>query len=119
MQHYIIVDTNILVYCAKNRVDIMREIKTLRESYKPAVIPAIESEARRISREIPEGGLLAAMIDSIELLPGEGRGDDAIVEIAARVNAAVITNDRELRTRLKSAGVRVFSLRNGRRIEAE
>lgn len=107
------------MYCAKNRVDIMREIMTLRESYKPAIIPTIKREALKFSNEINEGGLLKSNVESFEVLDAEGTGDDAIVDAAIRFKSAVITNDRELRRRLKDVGVRVFSLRKGKRIDTE
>lgn len=97
----------------------MQEIKKLREPYKPVIIPAIESEVRGLSQGIRESGLLESMMKVMEVVPAEGKGDDSIIDTAVRLKAAVMTNDRELRKRLKSSGVRVFSLRGGRRVEAE
>ena len=53
----------------------------------------------------------------IQRLPNDGNGDDAIVSTAVRSGCAVITNDRELKNKLKGMGIPTYSLRRYGRIE--
>ena len=118
MDRYVFIDTNVLVYCVKNRVDIMREIKRLKEPYKPAIIPQVAEELRHVSGHLNEPGFMESLVGSIPRIQAEGKGDDAIVAAAIATHSAVLTNDRELRARLKENGIRVFAFRQGRRVEA-
>jgi len=55
--------------------------------------------------------LARILLERCELIEGEGKADDIILEIATRDKMAVLTNDRELSKRLRNKGVRVLSLR--------
>jgi rRNA-processing protein FCF1 len=47
-----------------------------------------------------------------EIMQTDGTGDDAIVEAAIRLNAYVLTNDKELRRRLRSLRIPMIYLRS-------
>ncbi|MFA6951642.1 MAG: PIN domain-containing protein [Candidatus Methanomethylophilaceae archaeon] len=53
------------------------------------------------------------LANKYEIVPAEKRGDDSVIEVALRLNAIVLTNDRELRSRLRKVGVPLLFLRSG------
>ena len=47
----------------------------------------------------------------------EGSGDEAVLELARRLGASVVTNDRGLRARAQAAGLDVIGLRGRNHLE--
>jgi rRNA-processing protein FCF1 len=61
-----------------------------------------------------------AMAQRLPLLENEGRGDSAIVKAAeGAAGRAVLTNDRDLRKRLRAAGVPVLYVKGRATIEVD
>jgi hypothetical protein len=54
-----------------------------------------------------------ALARKYEIIPTEYSGDDAVVELAARTHGYVLTNDKELRRRLRKEDVPIIMLRSG------
>ena len=48
-----------------------------------------------------------------EIIPTEYSGDNAVIELAARTGGYVLTNDKELRRRLRKESVPIIFLRSG------
>ena len=51
------------------------------------------------------------MLKESKILETEGKGDDCILESAKIMNSMVITNDAELKKRLKKEGIKVIYVR--------
>jgi rRNA-processing protein FCF1 len=54
-----------------------------------------------------------------EIVQTEGTGDDAIVEAAIRLDAYVLTNDKELKRRLRSLRIPLIYLRSNTHLIVE
>lgn len=70
-----------------------------------------------ISRDSPDGSAALMLADRFEIVETTGRGDDCILKIALELGASVLSNDREFVRRLKESGVRVLSIRGGKKID--
>lgn len=71
---------------------------------------------RLVARRVPYAELARALADRFGRTPGPGHGDDAIVALAARQRAVVVTADRALRDRLSALGIGVLVPRDRARL---
>jgi len=106
----VLLDTNALLLPHQSRIDIFAELERLGFG-KPLVPKAVLRELGSIAatgsprdRTAARVGMELATTRS-EILPGEGRVDDLLVRLGAERGAAVLTNDKELKKRLKKAGI--------------
>ena len=121
----IILDTNALIYAARNKIDIQQILKQkfgmlgiyvpnlvideLKEICKSAV-KAADREAASIAYQIIKK-------KGLSLLKLHGPTDHAIAEYAAEKKAAVLTNDLALKWILREKGVKVYNIRQNKYIE--
>ncbi len=59
------------------------------------------------------------LIKKYEIVNAEGNGDDAVLMLAKKFNGIVITNDRELRKRVKESSLQTIYLRGKSRLVLE
>ena len=115
----IIIDTNALIYAAKEKLDVITELKKM--GFTKIVIPKeVLSELEHIQTDKKKKGadnaaaklalqiIKFSKIDTIYL--GKGHPDDKILEFAMAKNFAVLTNDRILKKRLKDESVPIFTI---------
>jgi len=70
-----------------------------------------------LARGARGAGAARALADTVPVVPAPGRGDAAIVAVAARLGATVVTADRALGAELRRRGVRVLRPRDRHRLE--
>lgn len=119
----VILDTNAFMVPEQFGVEIFSEL--LRLGYNDCLVPEpVLEELDRLSRNASKGAdKLAARVGlglakQCRIMNIVSDADQAIEEIAARENAAVFTNDKELKKRLIRKGITVIYLRQGRYLEA-
>ncbi len=56
---------------------------------------------------------------SKEIVQAEGHGDDAVIEVAQREGAYILTNDKELRRRARTMRIPLLYLRSGTHLVLE
>jgi len=83
------------------------------------VVPtSVRSELIRLSaRGVPGAQAALALSERFSPIEARSRGDAALVELAFRRGAAVVTADRALADRLQSQGVSVLVPRDRQRLE--
>lgn len=59
------------------------------------------------------------LIKNYKIVDSEGKGDDSVLFLAKKLNAIVVTNDRELRNRLKKESLQTIFLRGKKRLVLE
>ena len=59
------------------------------------------------------------LIKKYEIVNAEGNGDDAVLNLAKKLSGIVITNDRELRKRVKESSLQTIYLRGKGRLVLE
>jgi len=124
MVEKILVDTNVWIYAVKNKVDVQQLLKKkfgLIGIYAPNVVlkelKELETKAEKGADK--EAARLALKIIKEKKIPQPklaGFADSAIIEWAVKNKGAVLTNDVELKLRLKKLGVKVYCLRQRKMI---
>lgn len=117
----VILDTNGLMIPVQFGVDIFEELKRLGlyEFFVPeAVLKELEMLVKRAKGSDKRAAKVAlSMAGRCVLLDGTGPADDVILRLAEDTGAAVLTNDIELKRRLKAKGISVLSLRQKNRLD--
>ncbi|HWQ21031.1 MAG TPA: DNA-binding protein [Methanotrichaceae archaeon] len=116
-----LLDTNALMVPEQFGVDIFSELARL--GYIQCFVPMpvvrelshLAGKAKGLDKIAARVGL--ALAGRCQVLDAEGNADEALINLAARENAAVFTNDRILKKRLFSKGITVVHLRQGRYLE--
>ena len=115
MTRKVIIDTNGLMIPGQFGVDIFSELKRL--GFDTCLIPRasvrelekLYSEAR--GRDKSAAKIALSLLDRCTVIEKNGFVDDIIMDMAAGKDAAVLTNDTELKKRLCSKGVTIVYLR--------
>ena len=115
----IVIDTNSLVYAAKEKLDVITELKKM--GFTKIIIPKeVLKELEFIQNDKKQKGadknaaklalqiIKFSKIDTIYL--GKGHPDDKILEFATTKNFAVLTNDKILKKRLKAESIQIFTI---------
>ncbi len=112
MVRALVLDSNGLLMPFQFRLNIDREIERLLGEVRVLVPSSVLGELNRMgSKEAKSALALASKYEAVQTALS---GDDAVIEVAERFSAAVLTNDRELIGRLKAKGIPVLRLRSGR-----
>lgn len=113
----VVLDTNSLIYSIKNRVDIENQLLAFPGINKIVVPMCVVAELTGLSNENNFARGALRLSARFEVIDSEGSGDECILETAKRHNAIVLTNDRNLISRLKKEKIRVISIRGSRRLD--
>jgi rRNA-processing protein FCF1 len=120
----ILVDTNVLVYSAKNGFDLFSELKRFGAS--DILIPKkVVEELDQLSKNASKGSdkraakLAMQIIDYSEIKLIEidsGHTDNAIISYSKTNNNLVLTNDSDLKKRLTAKNIKVLTLSNNKKL---
>ncbi len=120
----VVLDTNALVYAARNKIDLVDELKRkfgLIGVYVPNLVinelKQIKATGKKIDRENADLALDILHHKRLPIIEMHGVTDDEIAKWAEKNKAAVLTNDVELKFMLRGLGVPVFHIRQGKYIE--
>jgi len=125
----IIIDTNFLFVPSQFRLDIFEEISTLlNQRVEPIILSPNYQELQKLaeskSPKMKKNALLGLKlaqkcgIADVECREGESI-DDLVARIATEWRSPVATNDRELKKKLRKAGIAVVFLRQKSRLAVE
>lgn len=120
----VLLDTNMLLLPHKHRIDVFSEIERLiTGEHEVATLSTVVDELKEIARENNDDGIAAKVglrlltDKKVRVITSKGPVDDALVEYAQKDRATVCTNDRELKARLKKAGIRRVFMRGKTHLE--
>ncbi|MBT4135225.1 DNA-binding protein [Candidatus Woesearchaeota archaeon] len=115
----IVIDTNSLIYAAKEKIDVITELKKI--GFTKIIVPnEVLKELEFIQNDKKQKGadknaaklaiqiIKFSKVDTIYL--GKGHPDDKILEFAVAKNFSVLTNDKILKKRLKAESVQIFTI---------
>ena len=115
----IVIDTNSLIYAAKEKIDVITELKKI--GFTKIIVPnEVLKELEFIQNDKKQKGadknaaklaiqiIKFSKVDTIYL--GKGHPDDKILEFAVAKNFSVLTNDKILKKRLKAESVQIFPI---------
>lgn len=119
----IILDTNFLVECAKNKIDIQAELtRVLDFSFEIAILDRTMEELEDIIERGTKEGLAAKlamtilMTKRVTILPTEGGHTDKLLIEKADENHIVATMDKALKQQLKKKKQDVVIIRGKNRL---
>ncbi len=115
MKRKVIIDTNGLMIPGQFGVDIFSELDRL--GFDSYLVPS--ASVRELEKICVEAGgkdkaaakIALSLLKRCTVIEKNGHADDIILDLAADINAAVLTNDIELKKRLCSKGVTIVHLR--------
>jgi hypothetical protein len=111
----VVLDANGLMMPFQFSVNLDRELKRLFGDL-PVLVPSSVLGELANSRD-PAGKGALALARKYTVMETPLRGDDAVLDVARRTSAAVLTNDRGLIARLRAEGIPVVRLRSERFLE--
>ncbi len=121
MIHRLIVDTNAIIYLVdKKRVD---NLKTIGNQINEILVPtSVVEELKNLVSRSPTSETFKTALGIASVMKQyatSNRGDEAIIQTAKELGSFVLTNDKELKKRLKNLGIGVYSVRtNGNIVPA-
>jgi len=106
----VVLDTNALLMPFEMRINLDLAISSLIGDARIIVPGPMVGELKNLENKYAKVAL--ALARKYEIFQTENMGDDAIVEAAIRTDAYVLTNDKELRRRLRSLRIPIIYLRS-------
>jgi rRNA-processing protein FCF1 len=93
------------------------------ERHQPGAVLGVPSSVLReldrlVGRATPGATAARALAARFRVVTAPGGGDQAVLEVAVRTGAWVVTADQTLRTRLNRHGIGVLAPRDRHRLEA-
>lgn len=111
----IVLDANALMMPFQFKLNIDMELSRLFGELPVLVPSSVPGELANSSD--PAGKAALALARKYRLVETALQGDDAVIDVALRMSAAVLTNDRGLIKRLRAENVPVVRLRSERYLE--
>ena len=115
----VILDSSAIMMCFEFSIDLENELNKILGKNIITIPEPIINELRILSekgkgrkKQIAKPALNLAKKYKITKLDTDKKGDDAIIFFAQKYSAIVVTNDRNLRKRLKDISINVVYLRN-------
>ncbi|EFK95396.1 conserved hypothetical protein [sediment metagenome] len=120
----IIIDTNLLIDCAKFRIDIEKELTRILDfSYTIAILDRTMEELEKIATQKTKEGMAAKlaktilMTKHITVIPTQGGYTDKRLLELADENHIIATNDKEIKQKLKQKKQPVIIIRGQQKLE--
>ncbi len=106
----VLIDTNSLIYFFDNKTDLYSEFdKAFSESFSFYTISPCIEELKRLGKKDVIKWMEFCKINTVRI-ENKGKVDDNILEVAKKESSALISSDRELLNRARSAGIRIFKV---------
>ena len=106
----VVLDTNALLMPFEIKLNLDLALRDLLGEARIVVPGALVGELKHVKHRYAKAAL--ALARKYEIIPTEYSGDDAVVEVAFKTGGYVLTNDKELRRRLRKEGVPIIFLRS-------
>lgn len=114
----VLLDANALMMPFQFTLDLEDELVRLLGAYRAAVPSSVIRELEGLEPSNSTAKAALRLASRFPVMEVEGEGDDAVLALARAERAAVLTNDRELRRRLREADLPVIYLRERSRLDA-
>jgi len=115
-----ILDTNALLIPWHFKIDVFEQVDKL--GFEPCTIEPVLRELKALAGGSFKGAAVAlSLSERCEIIDAaEGSSvDEQLVNTALKYKAAVVTNDKRLKVRLRMQSIRVIQLRNRKYLEVD
>jgi rRNA-processing protein FCF1 len=114
----VLLDTNALFLPVRTGFPLVAEVERHHPGATLGVPTSVLRELDRlVGRATPGAAAARALAARFRAVTAQGVGDEAVLKVAVRTGAWVVTADRALRARLTARGVGVLSPRDRHRLE--
>ncbi len=107
----VILDTNALLMPFEIKMNLDLAIRELVGEARIVVPGPLVGELKHLDHRF--AGAALALARKYEIVPTVTTGDNAVMELARKTGGYVLTNDKELRRRLRKEGIPIIFLRSG------
>lgn len=111
----VVLDTNALLMPFQFKINLDSELERLLGSFEGIVPSSVLDELKR-TKPARLAKAAMALASKYRIFETEEKGDAAILSVAERLRAVVVTNDRQLGSKLKALRLPVVSLRSRARL---
>jgi rRNA-processing protein FCF1 len=115
-----ILDSNALLIPFNFKVDVFGELMKL--GYLPATIPPVINELKDLNKKRLKGSKLAIELscrcEMLEAATGKSV-DEILINTARKYKAAIVTNDKELQSKLRQNNIPIIQLRQLKYLEVD
>jgi len=108
----VVLDSNALLMPFEYNINLDFEIKRLVGDAEIYVPSCVVGEVERLSKRRWEAKAALELLKKYRICETDRVGDNGVIDCSERLNAIVVTNDRELRQKLLRKGIRVIYLSN-------
>ncbi|MCD6574022.1 MAG: hypothetical protein J7K95_08035 [Thermoplasmata archaeon] len=121
----VVLDTNALLFPYQLGINIEKEITRLLGICRIMVPTSVIKEAERLAAgdgsvsTAAKLGLSIVRKRDFQIIETVYEGDDGVMDVAVKMNAAIVTNDKELKKKAKEMGLPVIYVRGESRLEIE
>ena len=113
----VVLDTNALLMPFEIRINLDLALRDLLGDVRVLVPGPLVGELKHLDHKYAHAALSLAR--KYEIVPTVTTGDDSVVELAKKEGAYVLTNDKELRRRLRKERIPLIYLRSGTHLALE
>ncbi len=113
----VILDTNALLMPFEIRMNLDLAVRKAVGDHEFLVPGPIIGELKHLEHK--HASVALALARRYKIVPTKATGDEAIIELATQTGAYVLTNDKELRSKLRKAGISLIYLRSGTHLVTE
>lgn len=113
----VVLDTNALLMPFERRLNLDIEVRNLIGDLRFVVPGPMIGELKHLDNKFSRAALSLAR--RYEIVKTEKTGDEAVIEVALRTSGYVLTNDKELRRKLRKLNVPLVYLRSGTHLALE
>ncbi len=107
----VILDTNSLIYSVQKHIDLGIVLFRIDEVTGILVPSCVGTELKGLASKNSYAKAALSLLGRFEVIASEGRGDDCILMTGKKLGAFILTNDKDLLLRAKSAGLRTLSIK--------
>ena len=123
-QKTVILDSSAVMMLFEFSIDLEDELTRLLGKFHILVPSPIADELKFLSKhgkgkKSQNAKASLELIKRYEIVDEKGSGDDSVLLLAQKINGIVITNDRDLRKRVKEASLKTIYLRGKSRLVLE
>lgn len=111
MMQTVVLDTNALLMPFEMRMNLDLALRELLGEVRILVPGPLVGELKHLKHRYANAAISLAR--KYEIVPTEYTGDNAVLELAIKTNGYVLTNDQELRRRLRKENIPLIFLRSG------
>lgn len=111
----VVLDTNALLMPFQFNINLDKELERLLGSFE-AVVPSSVLEELEKTKPERHAKAARALASKYRIFETDEKGDAAILSVAEKLKAVVVTNDKQLGSKLKALKLPVVSLRSRTRL---